>query len=228
MTTTIRKIAVAAIAALASFCAYADLVTFESLSVALNADKADGTPVDPLPVTDQFAGFLFSGATAFSANQTGDTNYCCAKPGGTHAGDVFIQSLTGAGANVRSVDVNAVGTNAGRDIVGLTFDLALVLNKVRVLAWVDGATDPTQVFESVAGDGSFNWNTQQISFANLGPVNRIEFNSSADGTLFALDNLDFTFAAPGGGGGTAPEPASYALVAMALLAAGGASRRRKA
>ncbi len=48
------------------------------------------------------------------------------------------------------------------------------------------------------------------------------------GTL-GLDNLQFTLSdatVPNNGGGTVPEPASYALVGLALLAAGAASRRK--
>ena len=55
-------------------------------------------------------------------------------------------------------------------------------------------------------------------------IERITFNVSTRG-IFAIDDLLFTEA--GGGGGIVPEPASFGLVALALAAAGAASRRVK-
>ena len=48
---------------------------------------------------------------------------------------------------------------------------------------------------------------------------------SAGGDFIGLDDLKITLTDGGNPGGNVPEPASYALVGLALLAAGSASRR---
>lgn len=62
-------------------------------------------------------------------------------------------------------------------------------------------------------------------------ITSIEFKPDAsNGDLVGLNGLNFTQIDTSGGnnGGTVPEPAGYGLAALALLAAGAASRRRNA
>ena len=74
------------------------------------------------------------------------------------------------------------------------------------------------------GDGEKRWSRSGLyEFNPLMQFDRLEFSSGI--AVLGLDNLSITLTAAGGGG-TAPEPASYALVGLALLAAGTASRRR--
>ena len=68
---------------------------------------------------------------------------------------------------------------------------------------------------SSAGDPAFSFNGLKVT--------RLEFFNN--GAQLSLDDLDITLTDTDAGG-IVPEPASFALVALALLAAGGASRRR--
>lgn len=73
-------------------------------------------------------------------------------------------------------------------------------------------------------DGSDNWISQIMFTPGSDPSGNLD--------IIGLNGLKFaqiaTNGGGNGGGGTVPEPASYGLAALALLAAGAASRRRSA
>lgn len=71
--------------------------------------------------------------------------------------------------------------------------------------------------------GAFWSHNNSFTFDPLDQVSTLSF--SVGGGFFAIDNLSVTLT-DGGTGGNVPEPASYALVGLALLLAGSASRRR--
>ncbi len=77
-------------------------------------------------------------------------------------------------------------------------------------------------FENIT-PGNLVW-TSWNSAVKLANATTLEFNFG-EAYVLGLDNLDITLSAAPGGGATVPEPASYALVGLALLAAGAARRR---
>lgn len=75
------------------------------------------------------------------------------------------------------------------------------------------------------GGPSLFWSDNNvINFNEQDQVTELRFSNGTG--VFGLDNLVITLTDPGTGGNV-PEPAGYALVGMALLAAGAASRRRR-
>lgn len=79
------------------------------------------------------------------------------------------------------------------------------------------------------GSTDLLWSPRQTY--NFNPLQEVrQLRLSASGATIGLDSLQITLteASTGGGGGSVPEPASYALVGLALLGAAAAGRRRQA
>ena len=75
--------------------------------------------------------------------------------------------------------------------------------------------------------GTGVWANSLLVFRDTDRVDRLEFAPAAPGSVFGMDNLNIELSQTTTDN-PVPEPASYALVGLALLAAGGASRKRKA
>ena len=105
----------------------------------------------------------------------------------------------------------------------LTIDFAVATDPFSLQ--VTGRGGKTASFLLAGTTGGWQWVSNiALDLPNIGNISSIEFQAAA-GKFFAVDNIDFG-RTTSDGGGTVPEPASYGLVAMALLAAGWASRRR--
>lgn len=75
--------------------------------------------------------------------------------------------------------------------------------------------------------GNDRWSGSPLTykFDPLAEITSLRF--TAGGATFALDNMTVSTLADPGNGNNVPEPASYGLVGLALLAAGTASRRKQ-
>jgi len=85
-------------------------------------------------------------------------------------------------------------------------------------------TDNGTASKGQSREWSSSTNLIERKFAAGSDVTRAEFFSENNG-LFGLRQVNITLS-PAASGNNVPEPASYALVGLALLAAGAASRRR--
>lgn len=223
MSTTIRKIALAVASAAMS-------LGVQAAPTTVNFDALWGSPLpaSPKPITvDVLSGLQFSGATAYLGSLLGVEEG--AKPTvPTNEGIVMNRApdpKAGDGTPGAVGDLGISLTAKNTYFTSMTFDYG-VSGVVRFILWSgNAATTPIELTGSGAG---MAWNQiEDLSKYFVGTrVNRIEFES-AGSSPFALDNLTFDTRTTDVGGNV-PEPASYALVALALLAAGGASRRRKA
>lgn len=73
------------------------------------------------------------------------------------------------------------------------------------------------------GGPGFGWTQESVGFLGVGSVVRI---SSTGGVgSFSIDDVGLDLVT--GGGGNVPEPATFALVALALVGAASATRRRR-
>lgn len=132
--------------------------------------------------------------------------------------------------------------STGGSILTLTLDptayLGLYITSFNFDIWHNGGgsssirfidnSSGTAVYQDWANisDGNKLWSRAKDSQnVTLAKATSVEFNFGA--AALGLDNLQITVDGPGAPPPGVPEPASYALVGLALLAAG-ASRRRKA
>ena len=229
MTPKFRILALAAMgwgAALSAQAAPTVLIDFETLAAqALVATP--GKPLGtPMLLTNPVQNISFAGATVFHETQTArGTGYCCTAQTG-HSG--FIQTregITSTSPVSAKIVVKLVGALAGGDIASITFDAATQSTDLEFLAF-DGQGNMTK-FDFNPSPIAWAWAEQRLNFTHLGAIKRIEFvNLGGSSAVFALDNLAFTLANPGGG--TVPEPAGLGLVALALAAAGLTARKRRA
>lgn len=161
--------------------------------------------------------------------------------GGAFASNSTISSKVPAGHGGFGVDdINAyfkIDVLAGFDFDLLSLDFAVGSAGFEI--WVTGRDALKTVIKApVFGnlDGSWSWRDNQDVFAlaagngprtDVGLIQSVEFIGSG---LFAIDNLrlDLSGGCTVNCGGTVPEPASFGIVALALLGAGLASRRRRA
>lgn len=80
---------------------------------------------------------------------------------------------------------------------------------------------------SITGGGQDFWSNAPLTF-NFDPLEQVTaLRFTAGGVPFALDDMTVTLTTATDPGGNVPEPASYGLVGVALLAAGAASRRKQ-
>lgn len=219
MTTTIRKVALAAAAATASLGAQATLVDFNDL---FTSTSTASVALGSLP---SYGGLVFSGAWAYTDAIATTEITAGTKPAARADSGGFAFNLPPPGtasASVMSFRLNAPNSY----FTSLDFDYAT--SDLTAISLYSGTTS-VGTLALTKGDANMVWGSPNAAFpfTKAQSIDRIDFTG---GFRFALDNIVYEVATtiPDGGNGTVPEPASFALVALALLAAGGASRRRKA
>ncbi len=184
--------------------ALATLAPVAAMAAPITFDN--GSSLDPALPTDGSSPVSYLGLSFYDAFFDSD---------GTSVGFVTTNSTT---LPLRIVvnDPNALNANS----LKLSFK-----NSNNLIVDVTGISGKTGQFSFGATPGSGGW-ADQLVFEDFGElIKEVAFSSTTSGrNTVSLDNLDFYFV----GGGTVPEPAGYALAGLALLAAGGATRRRRA
>lgn len=224
MNPTFRTLALtAALSALTSVASAAE-VKLDFNALGEQADKI-GKPV-PVPAT---GGLNFGGAYVYGQTMLAGI------PG---FANLALASTTRGGM----VLSRAPGTDANNDII-----LSLVQNTATARAtspavffdaitfrlFTKGTGDDNRLFATgpsgedkgtpLTGGGGDRWSIlQTYDFDPQAQITSLRFN--AGGAAFALDDMLVTLTADPG---VVPEPASYGLVGLALLAAGAASRRKQ-
>lgn len=172
------------------------------------------------PVVDTFKsqGLTFgAGANAFHSGT--DANAWTDGPP-THSGSFgFVSNSVGQGFTIQVVN--------GFNFSGLTMDYAVSTQsfEIKVVSRADNTGAVTIATRDViASPSGWVWTeNDEIAKSGFGMIDHVEFNPS--GGFLAIDNLRFIPNDPGAG---VPEPAGLGLVALALVSAGIATRRRKA
>ena len=222
MTHSIRIAALASLLAGASLTAHAGFTPLLTLDFEALGQLSIAAP-DPhaIAVIGQFSGV----GVTFSANVTrgawaygtGTTGSAPSAGFGPSLG--FIRNFNG---DLKFTSIEII-LGAGTNFDLLTFDSASSHSFDYEIVGSGGDTKGGSISSS-----SWQWVHQDIGLedasSNVGPISSIVFTTGTN-RLFALDNI--TFGRTAQPGGTVPEPASFGLVGLALLAAGAASKRRK-
>lgn len=178
-------------------------------------------PSTGTPVGEAFKnqGFTFGAdALAFHSGVVGDPNNWDSGPPARTNNFGFVSNTLDVGFTINVL--------AGFDFNGLTLDYAVASQsfEIKVVSRADSSGVVNTVTRDVsASNAGWIWTeNDEITKAGFGLIDHIDFKPSAG--FLAIDNLRFSPSAPGA---NVPEPAGFALVALALLVAGVASRRRK-
>lgn len=233
MTSAFRTTALAAALAAFSFGAMAEVVRldFEDLGKQAVADKA------PVAV-DIVEKIYFSGAYAWATDMLDSKQDDPMPSGGVPGGflvnrsrafdtsdivlsldEIVLKAAKGAGAAA-----SVLNSYPGQFFASITFSLFTFSDKPTLK--FDNANGEEQSRELTPGSDLLLWSAPNtIRFDPLDQVRTLIISAPGFAVL-GLDTMEITLTAANPGGGTVPEPASYALVGLALLAAGSASRRR--
>ena len=224
MTSTFRRSAVAFTLACSANLAMADAATIDFDSLKLGTQ--------PVGVSTQFqsSGFLFSGAYAWSdaimdpdplANDPkpstpGKGTYIVNRPKNSSAGEILISLRSDLIGKVFFQSISFNGYSYGDETTSpLT------------VTGLGGITELTRQLSNPGGSIAWRESVQATDFLETDSISSIRL--SAGTAAFGIDDLTINVygrLTDGSGPNPAPEPASYALVGLALLAAGAATRRR--
>lgn len=238
MTPAFRSTALAAALAAVSCGAMAEKIDFDSF---WDASIKDSDPPKAVGKGD-VKGFLFSTDSAWAykkemlkPGQTADFDVLPAvwdikNPGvcnGTaercNNTGFIMNRIRGKGGNVIDISLDPA-VFGSRYITNITLDLFHNAERGKVIAIAGNEFADLPGFTVGETEWILGWKADLTGLSFRATTLRFDFGANA----LALDNLDFTLSAavppppPG-----VPEPGSYALVGLALLAAG-AARRRKA
>jgi len=234
MKTALRLTALAVVLGVAAFGASAaQIVTLDFEGLLSTADIDNKAPKK---IEDTIQGFKFSSSNTTSggvwawrgnfSTSIDDPNF------GDNPGS-FLVNRNKSPSTTGKIVVDLVDPD--RFITELTFQ-ALFLNNPSVLGYEkNSSTGIAGQLTSGSGEWSPGYDGNgdpypfgtPITFKNgldLAKVVRLEFYSGDGGGIFGLDDLKITLSDKTSTG-TAPEPGSFALVGLALLAAGAARRR---
>jgi hypothetical protein len=215
MSTLFRAITLASTVVCLPLAAQAAFTPFTLDFEALGQQQSGGSRT---PVTTQFSaqGVTFgTGASAFG-KFTGQN-----PAAGAGNSDGFIRN---------TVQSFMITVNPGANFDLLSFNFAspagFFVDVVgRAACPTCTAGDTGQLF--INPGTAWEWHSENLNlstaFPTLGSIDNITFTAAGTSTLFALDNIAFGQTSPTG---NVPEPAGFGLVALALAAAGLASKRR--
>lgn len=223
---TFRIVALtAALAALSSVASAAEVrLNFNDLGT--QAETA-GAPV-AVPDTQ---GLRFRGAFGYGVGMLGSDDpenldmvsagkggFLLNKQRGASTTDIIL-SLVQSPAITRSADPVVF-------FQSITFNLFTKGTGAANKLYATGANGEDQGRQMTSGGGD-TWTSlpTTYTFDPLAQVTSLRF--TAGGAAFALDDMVIALSSAPGPGGNVPEPASYGLAGLALLAAGAASRRKQ-
>ena len=235
--TALSKTAAAVALGLASLGAQAAavLIDFEDLGRAVLATRPAGgliTAATPIVVGNQVTNFQFGAAWAWEYDMMTTSDK---KP------EIGLSTPTNTGGFILNVP-RATSGGSPPSVISLTWTgglyNGLLLKSISYDMFATGATPFLRGLNASGGeatpvafptfseaDGERLWSRQTFEFGDSSVVSRLEFGTNGGGVV-GLDNFRLDWVASSTGG-TVPEPASFALAALALLGAGAASRRRK-
>ena len=225
MTSAFRTTALAAALAAFSCGALADAVVLDFTSLGQQAFEAKA----PIRV-QEVDGFFFTGAYAY------DTRMLTAKdpePSGGKGGGYLLNS--GRDSKTGDIVISlkdpkaaiAKGANAADKFANQFFEsisFSLFSSGAPIVSYTT-AKGGLVTAELTHGSSMLLWSFGNV-LKDISPSDQVtSLVFSAGGDFIGLDDLKITLTDGGNPGGNVPEPASYALVGLALLAAGSASRR---
>ena len=225
MTPSFRSTALAAMLAALSIGASAGpvVLNFEVLGQQALGDPTATPKVDPAPVqVNTVGGFSFGGsAWAYHFGMI-DEDVDNGPGDATNQGGFIInrsRDVTTAGTIVLSIDNS--GLYKGRYFNALQFDVFTSAGAATVSAF-NAKNEKRLVADLTATDGNKFWTTTDDNPIDEGfQATRIEFFTAS--AVIGLDNISITLS--DATTAKVPEPASYALVGLALLGVGLARRR---
>lgn len=228
MAQTFRIFALTAALSALSPAAFAVLVPLDFNDIGARADVA-GKPIE----VNVLEGLQFTNAYGYGVGMltpadddglfrasTGKGGFLLNKPRGGSTADITISFVA---SRARAVAPAAI-------FESITFDLftngdckSSTSNPNQLIA----ISAKGEVSQEITCGGNDRWSGSPLTykFAPSDQITSLRF--TADGATFALDNMIVSTLADPGNGNNVPEPASYGLVGLALLAAGSASRRKQ-
>lgn len=225
-TTTLSKTAAAVVLAMASLGAQAAEVTlkFDALSTSINDPANPRGAGAPIAVGTSQSGFLFSGAFAYDFTVQ---NAFDARPDNAPPSEPVYIANQDRGGSAGVIELSLLGANAGRAFKTVAFNYFVGQSTPTIEVFGAGA-DPLHTFTFTPGNGPKPWlSSGDLDLSAYAGANRLKFSGSNSG-LLGLDSIAIDFISGSTGpGGNVPEPASFGLVALALLGAGFARRRIK-